>query len=106
MYSQAAFGPPFFRRRGHYRMQMLLVLTLVLTAACTTERIGTAGQPREEIELVPPPTPEAANELPSAVCPQGVPESYGELPTELPPGVSALDDYLARQPAPDEGAGA
>jgi transposase InsO family protein len=65
-----------------------------------------AGQPREEIELVPPPTPEAASELPAAVCPQGVPESYSELPTELPPGVSALDDYLARQPAPDEGAGA
>jgi transposase InsO family protein len=62
-----------------------------------------AGQTREEIELVPPPhaTP---HELPSAICPQGVPESYGALPTELPPGVSALDDYLARRPASDEGA--
>jgi hypothetical protein len=61
-----------------------------------------AGQAREEIELVAPPTAEA--ELLPALCPQGVPESYGALPTELPPGVSALDDYLAQQrPATDEG---
>jgi hypothetical protein len=59
-----------------------------------------AGQEREEIELVPP-AAEIAPELPSAVCPQGVPESYGPLPEELPPGVSALDDYLA--PSDSEG---
>jgi transposase InsO family protein len=64
-----------------------------------------AGQERAEIELVPPPAPHATpQELPPAICPQGVPESYGTLPTELPPGVSALDDYLARRPASDEGA--
>jgi hypothetical protein len=64
-----------------------------------------AGQTREEIELVPPPALHAApQELPPAICPQGVPESYGALPTELPPGVSALDGYLAQRPAPDEGA--
>ena len=43
-------------------------------------------------------TAEGAVELPPAVCPQGVPESYGPFPEELPPGVSPLDDYLA---APD-----
>jgi transposase InsO family protein len=64
-----------------------------------------AGQEREEIELVPPPGLTAATELPPVICPQGVPKSYGALPTELPPGVSALDDYLAPQPASDEGAG-
>jgi hypothetical protein len=63
-----------------------------------------AGQAREEIELVSPPAPQATpHELPTAICPQGVPESYGALPTELPPGVSALDDYLARRPASEEG---
>ena len=65
-----------------------------------------AGQDREEIELVPPPVPAPAGsgeELPPPVCPQGVPAQYGALPEELPPGVSALDDYLAQQPASDEG---
>jgi hypothetical protein len=63
-----------------------------------------AGQAREEIELVPPPAPQSTpSELPIAICPQGVPMSYGALPTELPPGVSALDDYLARRPASEEG---
>jgi hypothetical protein len=61
-----------------------------------------AGREREEIELVPPPQA-TAQELPTAICPQGVPESYGALPTELPPGVSALDDYLARRSASEEG---
>ena len=62
-----------------------------------------AGQAREEIELVPPPVAQAA--LPPAICPQGVPASFGALPTELPPGASALDDYLAEQrPASDKGA--
>jgi hypothetical protein len=59
-----------------------------------------AGQAREEIELVPP---SQASELPTAICPQGVPESYGALPTELPPGVSAIDDYLAERGASEEG---
>jgi transposase InsO family protein len=53
-----------------------------------------AGQEREEIELVPP-LAEGAADLPPAICPQGVPTSYGSLPEELPPGVSPLDDYLA-----------
>ena len=59
-----------------------------------------AGQAREEIELVPPPVPLAA-QLPIAICPQGVPECT--LPSELPPGASALDDYLAQRPGPQEG---
>ncbi len=53
-----------------------------------------AGQEREEIELMPP-SAEGVVELPPAVCPQGVPASYGPFPEELPPGVSPLDDYLA-----------
>jgi transposase InsO family protein len=63
-----------------------------------------AGQAREEIELVPPPAPHVSpTDLPPAICPQGVPESYGALPSELPPGVSALDDYLAERRASEEG---
>jgi transposase InsO family protein len=64
-----------------------------------------AGAEREEIELVPPPTAAiSGEELPPPVCPQGVPASYGVLPEELPPGVSALDEYLAQPPAAEEGA--
>jgi transposase InsO family protein len=64
-----------------------------------------AGQQREEIELLPPREPSTGGvELPPPVCPQGVPTAYGTLPEELPPGVSALDEYLGQQPAPDEGA--
>ena len=64
-----------------------------------------AGQEREEIELMPPATgTEAAGELPPAVCPQGVPAAYGALPEELPPGVSALDEYLG-PPEPAQGGG-
>ena len=61
-----------------------------------------AGQEREEIELMPP-AAEPAGELPAAVCPQGTPAAYGEMPEELPPGVSALDEYL--EPGePEQGA--
>jgi transposase InsO family protein len=64
-----------------------------------------AGEEREEIELVPPPVPTApCEELPPPVCPQGVPASYGALPEELPPGVSALDEYLSQQSESEEGA--
>jgi hypothetical protein len=31
-----------------------------------------------------------------------VPMQYGSLPEELPPGVSALDDYLAERAAPPQ----
>ena len=52
-----------------------------------------AGQDREEIALVPPPVAPnvTSDELPPPVCPQGIPASYGELPEELPPGVSGLN---------------
>jgi hypothetical protein len=63
-----------------------------------------AGAGPAEIELVPPlenpPEPEL---LPAPVCPQGVPTQYGALPEELPPGVSAIDDYLAERRASEEG---
>lgn len=63
-----------------------------------------AGSERSEIELVPPVENMAASEpLPEPVCPQGVPTSAGVLPEELPPGVSALDDYLAQRAAPEAG---
>jgi transposase InsO family protein len=63
-----------------------------------------AGGEPSEIELVPP-VVEAAPQgpLPTPLCPQGVPVQYGALPEELPPGVSALDDYLAQRDAPEEG---
>lgn len=64
-----------------------------------------AGAERSEIELVPPvESAPAPDPLPTSLCPQGVPASYGALPTELPPGVSALDDYLAQRETPEEGA--
>ena len=58
-----------------------------------------AGGERSEIELVPPVEQvPVAEPLPAPVCPQGVPTQYGALPEELPPGVSALDDYLGQRP--------
>jgi transposase InsO family protein len=63
-----------------------------------------AGSERSEIELVPPVEPApTAEPLPAPVCPQGMPTQYGALPEELPPGVSALDDYLTQRPATDAG---
>jgi len=53
VYSQAAFGPPFFRRRGNHWMRALPLLALAATAACTTQRIDTGpGLPRGEIAIV------------------------------------------------------
>jgi hypothetical protein len=68
-----------------------------------------AGSERSEIELMPPVEAAPSDEpLPAPVCPQGIPTQYGALPEELPPGVSALDDYLAQrdaqsQDAPEQG---
>lgn len=63
-----------------------------------------AGGERSEIELVQPVEQAPASEpLPAPVCPQGVPTQYGALPEELPPGVSALDDYLAQRGGSDAG---
>ena len=63
-----------------------------------------AGTEPEEIELLPPVEESNATEsLPEPVCPQGVPTSDGALPDELPPGVSAIDDYLAARDAHEEG---
>jgi transposase InsO family protein len=63
-----------------------------------------AGAAPEEIELVPPVVETSEQTpLPEAICPQGVPTQYGELPQELPPGVSALDDYLAQRESPETG---
>ena len=39
MYSQAAFGPPFFRQPGCGKMRMLILLMAAVTAACTTQRV-------------------------------------------------------------------
>lgn len=39
MYSQAAFGPPFFRRPGCDTMPKLMLLAVAAIAACTTERV-------------------------------------------------------------------
>jgi transposase InsO family protein len=63
-----------------------------------------ADEMPSEIELVPPATavPEAEL-LPEPVCPQGIPTQAGALPEELPPGVSALDEYLAQRRAPEAG---
>jgi hypothetical protein len=59
-----------------------------------------AGAQPEEIELVPPVETAAVPEpLPEPICPEGVPVSYDALPEELPPGVSAIDDYLRARDA-------
>ena len=52
MYSQAAFGPPFFRRPGAKMMRSILPLALALAAACTTDRAHTAAVPRGETAVV------------------------------------------------------
>jgi transposase InsO family protein len=69
-----------------------------------------AGAERAEIELTPPHVPVAekastAPPLPEPVCPQGTPPS-GPLPEELPPGASALDDYLSERDNNPETGGA
>jgi hypothetical protein len=67
-----------------------------------------AGQERSEIELVSPqneaaPGPQPPEILPEPVCPQGVPVQYGPLPEDLPPGVSALDEYLEQRAGDETG---
>ena len=53
MYSQAAFGPPFFRRLGAEMMRTVLALALVLASACTTERAYSGpALPRGETAIV------------------------------------------------------
>jgi transposase InsO family protein len=64
-----------------------------------------AGAEPAEIELVPP-RESPPEPLPAPVCPQGIPTQYGALPEELPPGVSAIDDYLAERRALEEGGSA
>jgi len=39
VYSQAAFGPPFFRPPGRAKMRMLVLLAVTAVAACTTQRV-------------------------------------------------------------------
>lgn len=56
-----------------------------------------AGQPRQEVELVSPPTTEPSA-LPESVCPHGAPES-AELPGEQPPGSSWQDQAPSLQNA-------
>jgi Integrase core domain len=63
-----------------------------------------AGQERSEIELISPPGESVSESgpsepLPEPVCPQGIPVQYSALPEELPPGVSALDEYLEEREA-------
>lgn len=62
-----------------------------------------AGHESSEIELVPRVVASESEVLPSPVCPQGVPVQHGALPEELPPGVSALDPYLAQGDLPAPG---
>ena len=52
MYSQAAFGPPFFRWLGHYRMRMLLAIAFAAIAACTTQHIDTTAGSRGQSAIV------------------------------------------------------
>lgn len=52
MYSQAAFGPPFFRRLRQYGMRIFPAFALLLAAACTTVRVYDAALPREEAAIV------------------------------------------------------
>jgi hypothetical protein len=53
--SQAAFGPPFFRRLGFDRLRVLILMSLaaVLSPACTTERAYAGPElPRGESAIV------------------------------------------------------
>jgi hypothetical protein len=53
VYSQAAFGPPFFRRFRRHGMRISLALALVLAAGCTTVRVYEGpALPREETAVV------------------------------------------------------
>lgn len=52
MYSQAAFGPPFFRRLGIQMVRTTPCLVLVLAASCTTARVYDAAPPRQAGAIV------------------------------------------------------
>jgi hypothetical protein len=55
--------------------------------------ILTGGQGRQEIDLVPPPAPAVAAELPEPLCPAGVvlSDTAAEAFVQPAPGTSALD---------------
>lgn len=59
-----------------------------------------ANQPREEIELVPPPQPAPAPEvLPTPLCPDGSPTTaWSQFPEQAPPGISAIDPMTPAAP--------
>lgn len=51
-----------------------------------------AGQPRQEVELVGPPTAAEQEEpLPEPLCPHGAPESHDSSAEPVPPGISWLE---------------
>ena len=93
MYSQAAFGPPFFRRCGFFTMRMLLPIALAATAACTTERAYTGpGLSRQESAIVHA-DPAFSAGLPVALRLRKAGErkiAFSASAVELPPGHHSL----------------
>jgi len=52
VYSQAAFGPPFFRRLRGDRMRMLMMLAAAAVTACATQRVYPVALPPGERAIV------------------------------------------------------
>ena len=93
MYSQAAFGPPFFRRTGCNRMRTLILLMLAATAACTTQRVYPGSGSSPEGNAIVRADPAFSAGLPVQVRLRKAGEhriSLGASAIELPPGRHSL----------------
>ena len=93
MYSQAAFGPPFFRRTGCNRMRTLILLMLAATAACTTQRVYPGSGSSPEGHAIVRADPAFSAGLPVQVRLRKAGErriSLGASAIELPPGRHSL----------------
>jgi len=93
VYSQAAFGPPFFRRTGCNRMRTLILLMLAATAACTTQRVYPGSGSSPEGNAIVRADPAFSAGLPVQVRLRKAGEhriSLGASAIELPPGRHSL----------------
>lgn len=89
MHSQAAFGPPFFRRPGCNRMRTLILLALAATVACTTQRIYPGPGASPEAGAIVRADPAFSAGLPVQVRLRKAGDrriSLGASAIELPPG--------------------
>jgi len=93
VFSQAAFGPPFFPRPGCNRMRTLILLALAATAACTTQHIYPGSGSSPEASAIVRADPAFSAGLPVQVRLRKAGDrkiSLGASAVELPPGRYSL----------------